>query len=233
MYTFDSRVRYSEISANGCLDLTSIINYFQDCSTFQSEDLGIGIDYMNQHNKAWVLTSWQIEIKQYPALGEQITIGTWAYAFDRLYGYRNFIMKNQRDEVVAFANAIWILMDLTNKRPVKVDTIDIKKYPLEEKYTMHYSPRKISIPENLETMETYPVVRSNIDTNNHVNNSEYIKMAENYLPANFTIHKMRAEYKNQAVLGDIIVAKRFLDCSTCTVMLCNETNTPYAIIEFQ
>ena len=36
MYTFDSRVRYSETDEEGRLTVTGIINYMQDCSTFQS-----------------------------------------------------------------------------------------------------------------------------------------------------------------------------------------------------
>ena len=39
MYEFNSRVRYSEIDHHGTLTLPALINYFQDCSTFQSEDV--------------------------------------------------------------------------------------------------------------------------------------------------------------------------------------------------
>ena len=37
MYEFNSRVRYSEIDHHGTLTLPALINYFQDCSSFQSE----------------------------------------------------------------------------------------------------------------------------------------------------------------------------------------------------
>lgn len=43
MYTFDSRVRYSETGEDGLLEPAGDRGYFQDASTFQSEDLGIGI----------------------------------------------------------------------------------------------------------------------------------------------------------------------------------------------
>ena len=36
MYTFESRVRYSEMDEFGKLSVTGIMNYLQDCSTFQS-----------------------------------------------------------------------------------------------------------------------------------------------------------------------------------------------------
>lgn len=35
MYTFDSRVRYSETDENGNLSLESLIDYMQDCTNFQ------------------------------------------------------------------------------------------------------------------------------------------------------------------------------------------------------
>ena len=51
MYSFDSRVRYSEVDENRKLSLTGMINYMQDCSTFQSEDLNMGIDYLTEKHR--------------------------------------------------------------------------------------------------------------------------------------------------------------------------------------
>ena len=39
MYTFNSRVRYSEVDSDARLTLDGIINYMQDCTNFQSEDV--------------------------------------------------------------------------------------------------------------------------------------------------------------------------------------------------
>ena len=50
MYTFDSRVRYSETDSGGKLTMASLINYFQDCSTFQAEELGVGVEYLRALN---------------------------------------------------------------------------------------------------------------------------------------------------------------------------------------
>ena len=41
MYQFKSRVRYSETGVDARLSLMGIMNYMQDCSTFQSEDCGV------------------------------------------------------------------------------------------------------------------------------------------------------------------------------------------------
>lgn len=233
MYSFNSRVRYSEIDKNKTLDLASIINYFQDCSTFQSEDIGKGVTYLEQKKRAWLMNSWQIIVKRFPSLCENIKVSTWAYDFKAMYGYRNFIIEDEKGNLCATANSIWVFMDTETLRPTKITEDDISGYGHEPRFEMDYAPRKIKLPEDFKCYPDFPVVMSNIDTNNHVNNGQYIKMAEEYLPDDFKIRQMRAEYQNSALLGDIIVPKVSINSSTYTVVLSNQNDKPYAIIEFE
>lgn len=233
MYNFHSRIRYSEVDHNKKLDLSSIINYFQDCSTFQSEDLGVGIDYLSKANRAWLLSSWQIIINEYPEFGEDITTSTWAYDFDSIYGYRNFIMKSKKDKVFAYANSIWIYVDTSSGRPTRITDNVGKVYQTEERLDMDYAPRKIGLPKELSTLPSFPVVRSNIDTNNHVNNGQYINMAEEFLPEEFKIKEMRADYKNAAKLGDIIIPKIAQVDNGYIIVLSDTKGKPYTIMEFK
>ena len=92
MYSFNSRVRYSEVNKDGRLKLVSLLDYFQDCSTFHSEDAGMGTEYLAGQGLAWVLNFWQIDVMRYPQLCEQITIETCPYAFKGCLGFRNFDM---------------------------------------------------------------------------------------------------------------------------------------------
>ena len=66
MYTFDSRVRYSEVGEDARITVNAIIDYMQDCTNFQSEDLGVGLEYHKKKQLMWVLNSWQIVIEKYP-----------------------------------------------------------------------------------------------------------------------------------------------------------------------
>ena len=65
MYTFQSRVRYSELDPERKLSIASIVDYFQDCSTFHSEQLGVGLDYLEERDMLWVMSYWQIVIDRY------------------------------------------------------------------------------------------------------------------------------------------------------------------------
>ena len=41
-YQWKQRIRYSEVDGERKLTIPNLVNYFQDCSTFQSEELGVG-----------------------------------------------------------------------------------------------------------------------------------------------------------------------------------------------
>lgn len=235
MYSFNSRVRYSELNhQKEILSAYSIINYFQDCSTFQSEALNRGLSYLSSVNRMWLLNSWQVEIHKPLYLGDYVTIGTWPYDFKGFYGYRNFIILDEGKEVAAVANSIWVFLDLSSGRPAKIpeNFFENSGYELEPPYPMEYSNRKIELTGEFTTLPSFAVAKSNIDSYSHVNNGQYIKMAEEYLPDNFMIKTMRAEYKMQAKLGDIITPMVSAKNNTYTVVLAAQSMKPYSIIEF-
>ena len=128
MYEFKSRVRYSEIDHRGTMTLPALINYFQDSSTFHSEEAGLGMEHLKEKKKAWVLSYWQVIVERYPKLGEEITVGTFATEFKGLYGNRNFYMKDSSGALTACANSIWVFMDLEKGRPARPEPEQIEPY---------------------------------------------------------------------------------------------------------
>lgn len=234
MYTFDGRVRYSEVGEDSLLTLQSLLDYFQDCSTFHSEDIGLGLEYMDKIGQVWLLSAWQICIGRYPKYGEQIVIGTAPYEFRGFMGLRNFLMRTKEGEALAWANSIWTLMDREKMRPVKPNKDMIAGYAPEEKYPMDYAPRKIAMPDDGRQMEAFTVKPHHLDTNHHVNNGQYVRMAMDCIPAGVRISQLRVEYKNQALLGDEIypVVAAGAEGKLYTVALNRADGSPYCVVEF-
>ena len=234
MYRFDSRVRYSETDEQGRLSLTGILNYLQDCSTFQSEDLGIGIEYLNAHNRAWWVTSWQIVIDRAPVLGERIVISTWPYDFKGIYGYRNFAIQDLEGRYLVKANSIWFFYDTKNQRPVRAAREDVEGYGKpEERLDMKYAPRRISLPEEYEEQKANVVARHHLDTNHHVNNARYVEIARELLPEDTAVREIRVEYKKAAVLGDCIVPRVTKTEDKYLIALCDRLGSAFAVIMLQ
>lgn len=233
MYTFDSRVRYSETDETGRLSIAGIVDYFQDTSTFQSEDLGLGVEYLHSQGMLWVMSAWQIVIHEYPVLGEKITVGTFPYQFKGFMGMRNFFLDDGQGRRLVEANSIWSLMDMNKGVPVRLTQEMADRYVLEEKLAMDYAPRKISIPQGGVKQEAFAVGRQYLDSNHHVNNGQYIHMAMDHLPADFVIGQMRAEYKKSALLHDLIVPEVCRQEELVTVSLCTQDGDAYAVVEFK
>ena len=232
MYTWDSRVRFSEIGEDKKLTLDAILNYFQDSSTFHSEDIGNGMEVVESLKRVWVLSSCQIVVNEFPKIGEEIKLGTWPYDFNRFFGGRNFIMYGDDGRVLAYANSLWTYLNSENGRPARVDDQILELYKLEPKYDMEYADRKIAVPEELTAQKSFAVEVYHLDTNHHVNNGQYVKMAGAYLPRDFEIAQMRAEYKKSAMLGNEIFPKTAVGDRTVTVSLEDESGNAYAVVEF-
>lgn len=234
MYTFESRVRYSETEADGRLSVTGIINYLQDCSTFQSEDLGVGIWYLKQRKKVWMLSSWKIEILRRPAFGEKITVGTWPYEFKGIYGYRNFVIWDEKGIEIVKADSTWFLCDLETGHPQRVREEDVAAYGANEpRLDMKPVPRKIALPDSFHEQAQIQVSAHHIDTNHHVNNAQYIELAREARSEKQEIRELRAEYKKAAVLGDILIPRVGMQDGEEIVALCNEEGQPYAVVAFK
>ncbi len=234
MYTLNSRIRYSEVDSSKELLLSSLLDYFQDCCTFESEELGIGVDYLAQKQAAWVLSSWQIEILRYPQFNEAIRISTWPYGFKGFYGYRNFAACEENGNVIAKANSVWVFLDTEKMRPQKIseELADAYRDAFREPLTGTWAERKITMPECSEEKETVPVVGYYIDTNRHMNNSKYVQVAMEYLPDGFKVASLRAEYKKAAKLGDVLCPAVSSENGNVTVLLSDRERKPYAVISF-
>lgn len=232
MYFFDGRIRYSETDSEGKLTLMSLLNYFQDCSIFHSEDVGLGMSYLTEHHMVWVLCSWQIVVERYPGLCERVKIGTAPYKFKSFLGYRNFVMVTEEGECLAKANSLWSLLDTDTGKPTTPPAEMIQGYTLYDRLEMDYATRRIIIPEGGRDEEGIVIKKHHLDSNNHVNNGQFVNMAMEFLPSDFTVGQMRAEYKMQAFLNDILYPHVARDDGRAVVSLNDGTGKPYAVVEF-
>lgn len=234
MYTFDSRVRYSETDENGELTPLAMINYLQDCSTFQSEDLGVGIAWLREKKRAWLLNSWKILIDRTPSLGEKIQIGTFAHGFKGIYGYRHFFIRDGAGAFCVRADSIWFLCSTENMTPVKAEPEFTDPYMHTDgiELGMGEMKRKLALPKEMKLIGKIPVMHHHLDTNHHVNNAQYVNIA---LEAAGICHpsEIQAEYRRAAVLGDELSIFAGPDGEGGTAAaICSADQKPYAVIKF-
>lgn len=232
MYTFESRIRQSEADRNELLKYSGIVDYFQDCAIFQTNDLGVGNRFLHDELKtAWVLSTWNIEIVRRPAIGEMILTGTAPYELKGFFGKRNFRMSTPEGEILSVADSLWTMLDLRTGKPCRVPEEVVNAYTPEEKLPMEYIRSRIEIPDGLREMEKITVTEHYIDSNLHMNNSRYVEIAADCAEME-DIKRIRVEYHRQARRGDVLIPLRGETEKGCVIVIADPEGERICVAEF-
>lgn len=232
MYTYRDRVSYSRIDKNGLLGVSHVVDAMQDCCLFHSEDVGHSALDLLKKNRAWLVSSWHVVFQRRPKMGEQFAVHTWPYQFRSIFGSRNFLMETNEHEALAYADSQWFYFDSLTGQPAPVDREEKDAYPTEPAYEMEYKPRKVSCPAELTLVQKVDVCQNYLDTNNHVNNGQYVRLAVNVLPADYEVSELRAEFRRAAKMGDTMYIHTAQTAEHYYAVFTDTEGTPYFLSEF-
>lgn len=232
MFEFSSNIRYSEVDSNCYLKYLNLLDYFQDCSVAHSESLHVGTEFLAEHHVAWILIGWQIHVRRLPRLGELVYVQTWPYEMKDFYGKRNFQMLSENREVLAYADSVWVMVDTTTGRPVKVLEELQNAYEYMPRLEMEPMGRKMKLPLEYEKKAPIEVPAYFIDSNHHMNNGRYLQVALAYLPGDFLVDCIQIEYRKEALLGENLYPRVTSEQEHITVVLADQQDKPYCIIRF-
>lgn len=105
-------------------------------------------------------------------------------------------------------------------------------YGVHEPLPMEYAPRKIKLPKGGTEAAPFEVKEYHLDTNHHVNNGQYVRMAMNTVLLGSEVRQLRVEYKKQALLGDRIIPVVYEEEGQVFVSLNDEKGKAYAVVQF-
>jgi medium-chain acyl-[acyl-carrier-protein] hydrolase len=231
------RIHYYEIDYKKKALITSLMSYLDDIATYQSEKLGVGVDYLKERNVAWVLYKWDITIHKYPVYGESVKVRTAPHSFNKFYAYRWFEILNRQGEKLVSANSEWLFIRTDKKRPIKITEDMYKAYRVQS--TKPLEIEDIKQPSSIDTEKEFHVRYSDIDTNRHVNNVKYAAWALETLPLNIlsncTLANLKVTYKKETTYGKTIKAltqvKTLDDSITCLHSIVDQDGKELCLLE--
>lgn len=209
--TLNYAIRYDDIDFTNKTFLPSIINYFTDLATYQAAGVGLDVDTLKNVNRGWVLCQWDIDITRLPTYGEKISVSTIPYSYKKFFAYRIFQIKDEEGNILVNGKSSWMYLDTERRRPIRLTYDDIKCFGImegDEETVEVIKPQKI----DEFTLETeFDVRYTDIDTNNHVNNSKYITWALETLDIDFlgehTPINVKILYAKEKRYGGTILSK--------------------------
>ena len=212
----NSRERYEdtlsvvsyEADSTGRLSLYALFNWFQDIAGKHAAFLRVGYNELRDANLAWVLSRIKVEVHSFPRWGDTVHLATWPKGIDRLFAMRDFFLTSDTGEHLIAGTSAWLLIDMEKGRPRRIETLPVDLQFPHAMHAVQEPLNKIQMPEGCVPVFEKPIWLSDIDTNHHVNNAQYVKwITDCFSRFQFcerTITSVQVNYLEETLLGDTV-----------------------------
>ncbi len=210
-YKKDFEVRYYEIDKFQKATLLTLLNFLEEAAICHSEAAGFGVSRLLEMGRGWVLNRWLLEIDDYPRLGDTVTVETWPSFIEKFYSIREFSVWDRSGRDIVKARSLWIFLDINKRRPVRIPSDFPEAYGFNDKKALERDFSDFEHVEKFDFSAGFNVRRSDIDTNNHVNNARYVEWMLETTP--FDVYESGSPseieiiYKKETGLGRSVVSK--------------------------
>jgi len=210
MYSLKYKVTTSTCDSEGRLKLYSALQMMQDCSEMWIDSEPGVKQYFAEQNMAQLLATRQVEIVRTPEYKEELTVTSTVYGMKPMFGFRNTFIYDAEGHPCYKTWSMGAFVDRQTGKLKRVDDATIASMTLEPQLEMNYKDRRVILPKiGGQLLDPIKVLRADIDYNKHMNNANYVRVAMELLPEDFTVRGLRVEYRVAAKLGDMLIPTVF------------------------
>ena len=169
IYKCKYRIGLTDVGMSNLITNKAILKVFENAGGMHSELVGYGLNNIEKTGLSWVLLGWKVKVINRPKYNTEIEIHTWARDSNKISTYRDFEIYDERGNLLIIATSKWILVDLNKEKMVELSPEIINLYQKEEKCVFEdRTIQKLKEPNLYSNQISYPILRSDIDSNNHV-----------------------------------------------------------------
>ncbi len=203
VYEKSYRLLSSDVDARRRLRLSRLFTFLQEASIAHTTELGMGREKTLDRGLLWIVTLQQVKIDRLPTYDEDVKLLSWPGQTMHLYFPRYYRMEDPWGQTLLTGSALWALMDRESRKLVFPEEhgIRIDGERGEKPLPLPMAPK----PAVAGTGETFTVPYSYVDLNGHMNNTRYLDLCEDLMPAELRarpIREIRAEFSGEAKLSD-------------------------------
>lgn len=207
----------SYFDINDRISIKSILNIFQDVASIHAEEIGVGYKAMLDKNLYWVLSRIKIDILKMPEINQSVIVETWPHAKGKIDFDRDLRILDEDGETLIIGTSKWCVIDTINRRLQRTDNVN---YLGEIFSLVNYQEKlnKITLPDSTLTEgSNYKVSFSDLDHNQHMNNTNYANLVMNTILSKEITH-FEINFLNECKINDNI-----------TLLLANNDNKEYVV----
>ncbi len=166
-----------------------------------------GPDDLLKMGCGWVVSRLAIEMDSYPKMYSDLQVETWIEDFGTMFTGRNFILYDDKDNVLGRAVSQWAVIDINTRRPVPLSKFeDWHKFADGVANGME-KPLKLGNTA-CEKVSQHRVRYSDLDFNLHANSMKYTEWMVDVLPLEQLkqnrVKRFDINYTREARYGQIV-----------------------------
>ena len=177
IWTEDYKIASYFVNLRGRAGLYSVLNFIQDVGWMHARQMKVSLE----PHQGWVFTRQSLSMNAWPKWNETIAIKTWLRKpTSEIFFFRDYEIFNG-DTKIGECTSTFTVMDMNTR---KMAMPDLKKLAavFREDYNHSELPEKIQWQSDVTEIAQFEVRNSDLDMNNHVNNTRYAQWILDAIP---------------------------------------------------
>jgi acyl-ACP thioesterase len=195
----------------GKLGLYGTLNLLQETAWMHAERFGFGMHAMETQGLFWVLTRQTLAMEQWPIFGTEVHIRTWLRPPEGAFVTREFKIFNSENLEIGQASTSWLALDRNTRKILPIQKLrnwDEVTSPEDSGVITE----KIPLEGEYAKVAKYRVRNSDLDINQHVNNTKYAQWILDSIPyplhKGLRLKKYKVNFLSETHLGDEVQIDR-------------------------
>lgn len=174
MYETTFTLAARDVDFTGRLRPSAIFMRMQEDGEVHANALGFGREALLSRGLIFVLFRAQLEVRQYPVLGEAVVHRTWPGKSNRFFCPRYHTFSRPDGAPLAAVNTLWVVIDLESRAMRSPLTSGLSMPDTSDLTPPLPTPDHVAQLDGPARMRAHTAAYSDLDVNGHVNNARYI-----------------------------------------------------------
>lgn len=202
------------VNLRGQAGLYAILNLIQDVGWMHAMHLQVKLP----KNMGWIFTRQKLLMDQWPPWNSQISIRTWLRKPEsEAFLYRDYEIL-MGDRKIGECTSTFSVMDMSTRKLATQDWSEYSEIWRPEGYLAH-QPAKIQAVNEIADLAKFEVRNSDIDLNQHVNNTKYAQWILDAIPIDILrkgtdLHEYEVNFLSETKIGDVVQVQKSLKDET-------------------
>ncbi len=198
------------VNLRGQAGLYAVLNLIQDVGWLHAMHLQVNLP----KNAGWIFTRQKLIMKKWPAWNQTLTIRTWLRKPESdAFLYRDYELL-MGDEKIGECTSTFTVMDMQTRKIAVQDWSEYASIWRNDGYLEH-KPAKIPAEQDVADLMQFHVRNSDIDLNQHVNNTRYAQWILDAIPIDILrkgteLHQYEVNFLAETKIGDVVTVQKSL-----------------------